>query len=370
MPNRIRFTDIAIRSLKPATSQATYWDDTLPAFGVRVGRRSKTFLVIRDNGRRIKIGRYPTVSLHDARKEAKRLLSLAEAPPASSSAVTVASSVSLFLESRAQRNRPVTKAETERLLTRHLLPNLADLPVAEISTDHITSILDGLMQTPGTANHTFTAMKTFFNWAVARRHISHSPLAGVPLPAKPGKRDRVLTDDELVRVYRAAQDMAFPFGFIILFCIHTGMRRSEVGALRWSYITPECITLPPEATKNGLQHFIPNLIQDNLRLIPRTSEYLFPSEADTPFSGWSKGKTTLDELCGVTDWVIHDLRRTFSTKMAEWQIAPPHVIERILNHVTGSMSPLARIYNRWNYLAEMKEALERYEKKLAQLLDT
>ena len=71
---------------------------------------------------------------------------------------------------------------------------------------------------------------------------------------------------------------------------------------------------------------------------------------------------------GVVHLIIHDLRRTFSTKMAEWQIAPPHVIERILNHVTGTMSPLARIYNRWNYLAEMKEALERYEKKLGQLI--
>ena len=148
------------------------------------------------------------------------------------------------------------------------------------------------------------------------------------------------------------------------------MRRSEVASLKWSYITRDYITVPGDLTKNYQQHILPNLINDNLHLIPKTSEYLFPSDAGTIFSAWSKSKIKFDKLCGVTDWVIHDLRRTFSTKMAEWQIAPPHVIERILNHSTGTMSPLARLYNRATYLAEMKEALERYEKKLAQLLAT
>ncbi len=368
MPNKIRFTDIAVRAIKPTERQTTFWDEALPAFGVRVGRRSKTFLVVRDGGHRVKIGRYPAMSLQDARKEAKRVLALAETPRPPSP--TVAKSVALFLESRTQQNRASSKSETERLLKRHLLPELGNKPLADVTTDHLHAIIDALIATPSTANHATTAMKTFFNWAVARRHIKHSPLTGVPLPAKPGKRDRVLSDAELVSVYRAALNMGHPFGFIILFCIHTGMRRGEVAALKFSYFTPECITLPAEATKNGQQHFIPNLLQDNLQYIPRTSELLFPSEVGTPFSNWGKEKKKLDDLCGVSDWVIHDLRRTFSTKMAEWQLAPPHIIERILNHVTGTMSPLSRIYNRATYLVEMRGALELYEKKLAQLLAT
>ena len=114
---------------------------------------------------------------------------------------------------------------------------------------------------------------------------------------------------------------------------------------------------------------LPNLIGDILRLIPNTSEYLFPSEVGTPFSAWSKNKAKFDQRCGVTDWVIHDLRRTFATKMAEWQIAPPHVIECILNHTIGSMTPIARVYNRWNYLTETTDAMMKYETRLGQLLD-
>ena len=369
MPNRLRFTDISLRALRHSDTLVTYWDETMPAFGLRIGLRSKTFLVVHGGGRRIKIGRFPDVSLADARKEAKRLLANPAPQLASRTPdVLVLSAVEVFLETRAAKNRASTKAETERVLRRHLLPDLGGHPVNEITSEHITSIIDGLAETPGTANHVFTAMRTFFNWSVARRYITHSPMAGMSLPAKPGERDRVLTDAELAAVYRAAADMSHPFGYIVLLCIHTGLRRGEVGALKWSYITQETITIPAELAKNGEVHMIPNLIGNNLLLIPKTSDYLFPSHAGTPFSAWSKNKRRLDARCGVADWVLHDLRRTFSTKMAEWQIAPPHVTERLLNHTVGSLTPIARVYNRWNYLAEMRDALERYEKRLAQLL--
>ena len=369
MPNRIRLTDIAVRALKYFDGQITYWDDTLPAFGVRVGNRSKTFIVVQSGGRRLKIGSYPQTSLHDARQAAKLLLAT-PAPPVvpGSVAITVSHAVALFLETRAQKNRASSKAETERLLRRHFLPKLGALQLTAIITDHITSITDGLKDTPAIANNAFAAMRTFFNWSVARRYLKHSPVAGLSLPAKINSRNRVLTDAELVAVHRAASEVGHPFGHLVLICTHTGMRRGEVASLKWSYITREHIKIPAELAKNGQEHMLPNLIGDILRLIPNTSEYLFPSEVDTPFSAWSKNKAKFDKRCGVTDWVLHDLRRTFATKMAEWQIAPPHVIERILNHTVGSMTPIARVYNRWNYLAEAKAAITEYEIRLARLL--
>ena len=306
------------------------------------------------------------MSLQDARKEAKRLLSLTEIPQLTSPPVRTL--VTLFLETRSRQNKAATKVETERLLIRHFLPTLGSRPISEIKTQHINTIVDKLMETPGTATHAFAAIRTFLNWAVARRYITHSPLAGVPLPAKPGERDRVLSDAELAAVYREALKIGYQFGVIILICIHTGMRRGEVAGLKWTYITPEFITLPGEATKNGQQHVIPNLVGDILKQIPKRSDYIFPSNADTPFSAWSKNKKRIDKACGVEDWVVHDLRRTFSTKIAEWQLAPPHVIERLLNHVTGTMSPIARVYNRATYAAEMKIALEQYELRLHQVL--
>ena len=80
----------------------------------------------------------------------------------------------------------------------------------------------------------------------------------------------MLSDDEMARIYKAAVELGHPYGFICLVAIHTGMRRGEVGGLKWSYITPETITLPPSLTKNKREHVLPNLINGNLALIPKT----------------------------------------------------------------------------------------------------
>jgi integrase len=112
---------------------------------------------------------------------------------------------------------------------------------------------------------------------------------------------------------------------------------------------------------------LPNLHGENFTLIPKSSEYLFPSRRGTPLISFSFYKRQLDQLSGVTGWTLHDLRRTFSSKCAEWQIAPPDIIERLLGHTTA-LSPIARIYNRWHYLPQIKTALEHYEQKLSQLL--
>jgi integrase len=177
----------------------------------------------------------------------------------------------------------------------------------------------------------------------------------------------VLTDDELVRVYRAAVKMGYPFGFMVLLCIHCAYRIGEVAAMKWSYITKQYITLPAEIYKTGRDHVIPNLLGNEFALIPRTSEYLFSSRNGTPYIGFSHYKRLLDQSSGVTGWTLHDLRRTFSSKCAEWQIASPDIIERLLGHTTA-LSPIARVYNRWHYLPQMKAALERYEEKLSELL--
>ncbi len=378
MPS-VLLTDISIRALKPSDTYVTWYDKALPAFGVRVGKRTKTFVVMLGKERkRLSLGNFPDTKLQDARQKARDLLFGTTPLPQTEAAPTlptVADAVAVFLERHAQITRQRTMDDYKRLLEKHFVPRHAATPIDEITTSQILAITDGLSATPSEAIHAHAAMRTFYNWAVARRLLRASPLAGLSLPAKVATRERVLTDDELKRVYLAAQDMGFPFGFIVLICIHTGLRRTEAGSLKWSYVTPDFITLPPQATKNGVQHQLPNLIADNLLLVPETkigndiSPYLFPSAAGTAFSAWSKNKAQLDKLSGVSDWVLHDLRRTFATKMAEWQIAEPHVVERILNHVTGSMTPLAKIYNRHGYLPQMRVALERYEEKLAQLLN-
>ena len=152
------------------------------------------------------------------------------------------------------------------------------------------------------------------------------------------------------------------------------MRRGEVGGLKWSYISDETITLPPALTKNKREHVLPNLVKNELAQIPKAvmpdgqlCEYLFPSSVWTPYSAWSDGKEALDALCQVEDFVLHDFRRYLSTTMAKLHV-PIDVTEAILNHVTGSRSPLQRVYDRYDRLREKREALELYERHLAQIV--
>ena len=189
----------------------------------------------------------------------------------------------------------------------------------------------------------------------------------MPPPGTVTSRSRVLSDPEMAAIYRAAVKLAFPYGDIVLVAIHTAMRRSEVGGLRWDFITTETISLPPALTKNRREHVLPNLIAENLALIPRTSEYLFPAPSGGPFNSWGSLKAKLDGVCHVQDFVLHDFRRYFSTTMAKLRV-PIDVTEAILNHVSGSRSAIQRVYDRYDRLTEMRKALELYEKHLANIL--
>ena len=136
--------------------------------------------------------------------------------------------------------------------------------------------------------------------------------------------------------------------------------------MMWSYIAEDYITIPAAMYKNGRDHVLPNLVAPLLASIPRNSDYLFPSRNGSPLVSFSIYKRRLDRLSGVTDWTLHDLRRTFSSKCAEWQIASPDIIERLLGHTTA-LSPVARIYNRWHYLPQMRTALELYEREIERI---
>lgn len=365
--SRFNFTEPAIRNLR---DPGYYWDTQVSAFGIAIGRKAKTFIVVQNGGRRIKLGRFPDeLSIQDARKKARRIL-YADSPNAPvEAAPPILTLLTQFLDHQALITRPRTVHEYRRLLNAHFAPRMRAKTLERVTAADVLSITDSLLQTPAEAIHAHAAIKRFFNWTVERRIIPMSPVASLPLPAKPAERERVLSDDELKRVYAAAQDMAHPFGYIVLVAIHTLMRRSEVAALKWSYITPEYITLPPELTKNGRPHSIPNLIGANLALIPQTSEYLFPSAAETPFSAWSKNKIKLDAKAEVTDWVLHDLRRTGRSRLAEWECCSPDIAERLLGHTTAQ-TRLERIYNRWSHLPQMRAALEKYEARLGALIAT
>lgn len=356
---KIAFTDLAVRSLKPGE----YFDTRTPAFGMRVGKNRRTWIVMRGRERlRTRIGHYPQLGLAEARKRALVLLG---STPEKLEAMTWAEARELFLETYAsQHQKPKTLAETQRLLTKHFKA-LDRKPLSSISTGQISAILDGLLETPSEALHAFKAARTFGRWA-KKRGLWENPVT-MDAPAKEATRERVLTPDELRAIYTEATGT---FGDIVRLLILTGQRRSEIGSLRWDYIDFEqkVISLPPEATKNGRHHTFP-IGERAIALLksrPRTSDYVFPARHGGAFSGYSASKEHLDDLCGVENWTLHDLRRTWASMNAEWAL--PHVLERYLNHVSGTISGVAAIYNRFAYEKELRQCCTQWEARLSAIL--
>jgi integrase len=198
-------------------------------------------------------------------------------------------------------------------------------------------------------------------------------MAGMRAPSVLPSRERVLADRELATVYRAALDHPYPFGPIMALMMLTGQRRGEIAALEWDWINREerTITLPASLTKNKHTHVLPygDAVHAVLAQLPRMGLYLFPSriETGTVFNGWGKSKARFDrELSDVEPYTLHDLRRTFSSTLAKLG-TPIHVTEKLLNHISGTVSGVAAIYNRHSYMDEMRVAIADYEAHLASL---
>jgi integrase len=153
------------------------------------------------------------------------------------------------------------------------------------------------------------------------------------------------------------------YAAIVVICI--------IGIFSFAYFITDNI-YPPSLTKNGREHGFPlgGLSTSILSTARRASHagILFPARGHThkPFTGWGKAKAYLDELSGVSGWTLHDIRRTVATRMAEMGVAP-HVIERLLNHVTGTLSPIALVYNKARYLDEMREAIDLWDAHITAL---
>jgi len=235
--------------------------------------------------KRIHLGKYPFTSLKDARVRARSLL--LSSSYASEKTFSVA--FETFFETIVRpNNKPKTAREILRLFSRHAAP-LSGRPIASITTADLSTLFPPLAHVPSQANHFHKILGMFFRYAVQHAVISTNPLT-FPKPYKQGTRERVLTDSELVALYRAAAQMGYPFGLIVLICIHCAYRIGEVAAMKWSYISDDYITLPPQATKSGREHVMPNVIHEHLALIPRRSEYLFPSTKGTRFVALSFNK--------------------------------------------------------------------------------
>jgi integrase len=192
----------------------------------------------------------------------------------------------------------------------------------------------------------------------------------IPPPAgRP--RDRVLSDDELAAVLRTGMTLPDPYGSIVMFLALTGQRRSEVANMRWEELDLDkgLWTIPARRTKTRRSHVV-HLTPQMVALLPLRQEdqpLVFPSAQGKTYEYFSAMKKRHDAASGVTGWVLHDLRRTVATGMAALGVAP-HVADKILNHQSGAISGIAAVYQRHEFMAERKAAIELWSRHVAKIL--
>lgn len=315
---------------------------------------------------------------------------------------TVEAVARLFINKYAKGNtRPSSWVQTARLIGLkpdpddpkkllrttsggEVLSQWGDRTVHDITRRDVLDLLDGIVArgAPITANRVLAAIRKMFNWAVARDILPASPCAGVKPPSAEQSRDRVLTDDELRLVWKGCDAIGEPFGPMIKALILTLQRREEVAGMRRDELRPQdrLWVIPAERVKNGQEHDVP-LSDAALALFearPKIGKagLMFTVNGNTSVSGYSRAKIRLDaeilkiqraeakergenpdEVKPLPRWTLHDLRRTGASGMARLHIDLP-VIEKILNHTSGSFRGVVGVYQRHSYAEEKRKALE------------
>jgi integrase len=395
-PNAVR------QQLPTGKSDAIFFDDDIPGFGLRIRAGGKRTWIIQyrvgAKQRRLTLGTVDKLNADQARKAAKGRLARVELggdpqqekqEARAAAGHTVGKLVEDYLARRHHETGkdPLRKSSyeaTELYLQKHWKP-LHGLQASKVDRSAIACRLTAIEAdiSSVTAARARVALSSMFAWAIGQGIVDSNPVIGTNKPPEPEARDRVLSNTEIADIWASCQDDNF--GRIVKLLLLTGARRDEIGDLTWSEIDLELdfIKLPQERTKNGRPHFVPlaPMAAAILKSVPRRAradraiEYLF-GEGKGGFSGWSKAKAGLDRrinkarteaaatlgdragtLQHITDWRLHDLRRTVATVMADKLGVLPHLIEAVLNHVSGHKAGVAGVYNRAGYEREVRAAL-------------
>lgn len=384
----MKFTKATVERLElPADKKdRVFFDDALPGFGLRLREGgSKRWIIqyrVGTQQRRMVLGTIQTLDVEEARKRAREALSkvhlgsdpqLAKVEARAEASVTLAPVAEDYLERyAATRLKARSLIEVRRHLRTHWKP-LGKLPVRKITRANVAARLAAIAKENGpvAANRARAALSSLYAWAIAEGIADANPVIGTNKAIEEVARDRVLTDDELRHVWRQAEE-APTYGAIVRLLVLTGQRREEVGGMLWSELdlAQGVWRIGAARSKNGLAHSVP-LSPPALTILKARSkregrDFVFGT-GEGAFSGWSNGKEALDmriraELTKADAnaklhlWRLHDVRRTVATRMAELGVFP-HIVEAVLNHMSGHKAGVAGVYNHATYAAEKKAAL-------------
>lgn len=401
---RLTRQTVARLELPDGKAEVIHFDDALTGFGVRIraGGKRTWVLIYRLSGaqRKTTIGTVEALSPDQAREAARKILAAVQlgtdpqaekAASRTRGALTLGKVAERYLTRAKARLRPRSYIEVERHLMHHWAP-LRDIPMHTVTRRDIAACLTDLSTARGpyAANRARSTLSAMFAWAMreGQLDIEVNPVANTARSEGEKSRDRVLNDRELAAVWHGCGKD--DYGRIVRLLILTGQRREEVGAMRWSELdlTPGKAVwhLPASRTKNNKPHDVPlsdaalAILQDAPRHgAPGTAgaeeRDLIFGQGETPFRGWSRSKIAMDRRIAknpigkmqMPPWVLHDLRRTMVTGISGLGIQP-HVVEAIVNHISGpAKSGVAGVYNRATYATEKRDALNVWAEHVQQL---
>lgn len=383
MPRRALTAASVDRIKPPAKGQVEHFDKGFPGLALRIsyggGKSFVYFYRIGGRLRRMTLGTYPALSLADARdnwRKARQAVAIGLDPASATrhgaGATDFQSVCAEWLLRDQAKNR--SHDSVKRSIDKDVMPVWGHRQVADIGRRDVLDLMDRIADRGATimARRTHAYVHRFFKWCVGRGIIEINPAADLPKPGAETRRDRVLTDEELVAVWRGSEKLGWSHGHVIRLLLLTGARREEIGQLRWSEIVNDEIKLEGERTKNRQPHIIP-LSSPALALleqVPRisASDFIFTISGWRAAAGWAVAKSRLDEIAHLAPWHIHDLRRTVATGMQKLGVSL-QVVEAVLGHVSGSRAGIVGIYQRHSYDVEKRAALEAWGTHVMALLD-
>jgi integrase len=383
-----RLTDRFVESVTPPTlGREVYIDTKAPGLELRISPHgSKSWSIrYRPKGgerKRETYGAYPAISLAEARARAKEIAAAAargidlpaaekrereEERKAAKRPQTVEDLLDQYVERYCKPNQRKWKL-VPSMFDAHVKPAIGKKPLTELRRADVVEMLDDLQNEKGLraqVNRVRSQMVAALNWAVEHEYLDANPAAAVKRRKIEGSRERVLSNDELRAIWRAADTLSEPSRSLVKAWILTGQRRDEVRCVPWSEVDPNRAlwTLPAARNKGKRDHEIP-LSPAVVALLgePRQpGAPVFTTDGKKPYAGQKRLKAILDRESRVTGWTFHDFRRTASTGMAALHISQD-IIDRVLNHAKGT---LAGTYNRHQYLDEKRKALEAWAEHVA-----
>jgi integrase len=355
-----------IEAARPLGKLKYFWER---GFGARVSPGGQvSWLVQRWEGgksgkaTRKVLGHYPVMTLEQAREIAKNGIP-----------TTLVDAINKYLDIRTRPGR--FWAELRPRLERVVRELGETRAPSSISRGELRRLLEGVAHVhPVAARTLYEALRPFWKWMVEQELVPTSPFNDMSPPPAPKARERALSPEEIRIVWACFEDLGYPWGPFFRMLLLTGQRRQEVAGMTWFEIdeNTRLWTIPKERTKNGRTHYLPLVMQARdllcelrARYDITSKGYVFTTTDRTPVSGFARAKQIIDRRCpGVTNWRIHDLRRTVATEMAGAGV-PDHIVERVLNH---TIPGVRGVYNRYSYMKEKTAALETYSRHLESIL--